>query len=133
PGCKHRERDHVVDEADAEDGQEDRDQQDARQRPSDDRGADRDRRAAVEVPERDADRQRDGGTDPERRARQLELLERLVREEAGMVADEAEALEERVRVGGVEEDHVHLTSTRRVATRRRSKASASATTSAPAE
>ena len=42
----------------------------------------------------------------ERGARELELLERLRREEPGMVADEAEGVDERMRVGGVEDQRV---------------------------
>ena len=41
PGREHGEGDHVVDEADSENRQERGDQDDARQRPPDDRGADR--------------------------------------------------------------------------------------------
>ena len=74
--------------------------------------------------------------DPERGARELELLERLRREEAGMVADEAERVDERVQVGGVGERsraaprHEQRGGARRAAT---SQASASPTASAPAE
>ena len=49
---EHGERRHVVREADPEHGQEDGDQQDARQRATEDRRADRDRRPAVQMAER---------------------------------------------------------------------------------
>ena len=56
----------VVPEADSEDGEPERDQDEARQRPSHVRRADRDERAPVQVPEPDAERERDEERDPER-------------------------------------------------------------------
>ena len=76
-----------------------RDQDEARQRAADDRRADREARAAVEVAEHDPERQRDQEREPERRPGELELLERLREQEARVVADEPERLDERVRVG----------------------------------
>ena len=59
--------------------------------------------------------------------------QRLRGEETGMVADEPERLEERVRVRGVEDQRTHRTNVRRAVTSTRSSESASATTSTPAE
>ena len=87
----------------------------------------------MEVAEHDPDRQRGGRADPEGCARKLELLERLRGEKAGVVADEPERLEERVRVGSVEDQRTHRTSVLRAVTSTRSSESASATTSTPAE
>ena len=87
----------------------------------------------MEVAEQDADGQNDHGRNAECRAGELELLERLPREEAGIVGDKAKRLDERVRVGDVG-DHARVqgTSTRRTATSRRSQTSANATTRNPA-
>src|SRR2546429_65224 len=56
---EYDERDRVVPEADPEDREPERDQHQARQRAAEIRGADREERAAVEVPEPDAERERD--------------------------------------------------------------------------
>ena len=74
----------------------------------------------------------------ERRAGELELLERLLREEAGVVADEADRVDERVRVGGVAKimrrpRRPRGERRRRSATSAASQTSASATASTPAE
>ena len=50
---------------------------------ADDRRADRDPRATLEVPEQDTERQRGKECDPERRAGELDLLERLRSRNAG--------------------------------------------------
>ncbi len=73
----------------------------------------------------------------DRGARELELLDRLGREEVRVVADEADRLDERVGVGGVE-DHRAVTRAQGVTARRSrtsaaSQTSASATASTPAE
>ena len=85
--------------------------------------------------EDDAERQRDGKRQTEGGARQLDLLERLVGEEARMVADETNRVDERVEIGGVGERHTrfHRTSRRRSVTSARSETSARPTASAPAE
>ncbi len=90
----------------------------------------------MEVAEHDPERKSDRRTDAERGPGKLELLECLVRKEAGVVADEPERFDERVHVGGIG-DHafarVQGTSARRAATRTKSQVSASATTRKPAE
>ena len=95
----------------------------------------REKVAAVEMPEHDAERQRGEKGEPERGAGQLDLLERLREEEHRVVADEAERIDERVQVRGVGDDHRealdHGTIARRSATSRRSALIASATASRP--
>ena len=91
---------------------------------------------AMEVAEHDPERHRDEHCDADRSSRQLELLERLACEEAGVVLDEAERLDEGVEVRGVGERHRRRSqgiSARRSAIRSASQVSASATASAPAE
>ena len=71
------------------------DQDDARERAADVGDVDREERAAVQVAEHDAERQGDQQRDPEGRARELQVLQRLVPEQAGVVADEPDRVGER--------------------------------------
>ena len=93
--------------------------------------------AAVEMAEHDPERQRDQQRDAERGARELELLDRLREEKLRVVDDEAQRLDERVRVGGVADHRAAAldqgVTSRRAATSAPSQRSASATASAPAE
>src|SRR5262249_2649202 len=115
----------------------DGDQHEARERPPYVRDAHREEEAPVLVAEPEPERQGEHQRDPERRERELDVLRRLLEQEAGVVVHEAEGVDERgwPERGG---DHdarttrVHGVSTRARSTSSPSATSASATTSAPA-
>ena len=92
----------------------------------------------MQVPEPDAERDREQQGDPHRGAAQLEVLDDLRQDQVRVVADEVERVDERVRLEGVGEQahvalrsRVHGISARCAVTSRTSAARASAIASAP--
>src|SRR5579884_1929473 len=122
---EHDERGGVVPEAEPEDREAEGDEDGARERATHVRDADRDEGAAVEMAEQEAERQRNRESDAERRARELDVLERLHEQQVRVVAHEPKCVDERVHRCRL----VHGVARRSVTTSAASHASASATVS----
>ena len=93
---------------------------------------------AMEVAEHEAERECNDDRQCESGAGQLELLECLLEQEAGVISDELDRVDEGMRVGGIRKRHAtpfaaHGARARFSATSKRSHVSANATARAPAE
>ena len=91
----------------------------------------------MEVAEPDPERQREHDRDPDRDRRQLEVLERLRRDEAAVVPEKPERIRERVQIEAFGDDHAaaalrHGVSCRWTITSAPSATSARAIASSPA-
>ena len=127
---EHDERDGVVPEADAQHGQAEGDEHEARQRAADVRDARGREETAVEVPEPEAGGQREQERDPQRSGRELEVSLRLREQQPVVIADEPEGVDERVHA--VLPSLAHGVSPRWSSTSSPSATSASATAMPPA-
>src|SRR5437868_6394391 len=121
------ERDVVVPETDPEDGQPERDEDEARERPADVRHARSEEEPAMQVAEPEPERQRQNQRDAECGPGELEMLTRLLEEEMRVLAHEPERVRERPHT-----DLAHGVRARWSSTSAPSATSARATTIPPA-
>src|SRR5581483_8649583 len=97
---------HDVEEADAEQGKEDRDESELGQGAAQIGGANGHARSAMDVPEPDRERKRDRQRNPERGPAQRERAQRVVEQMARVVPHELEGVDELLAEAGGYEQHV---------------------------
>ena len=127
-------RDRDAPEPDADEHEADRDQREARQRASEVRDVHREKRAAVQMAEPDAERQGDRDRDRDRCAREEQVLPCLLEDQVPLVDDELERVAEdrQARDHDALRARFHGVSARSASTSSASATSARPTASAPA-